>query len=96
MGDTISIYHEGKQFLLNVLETQPSNAVCIISEPYLDVKIEFAVPLDFRESMELPSDLDEISNISPKESEKPNIPEGKILSQESLPDTIEYAICSNW
>jgi ubiquitin fusion degradation protein 1 len=48
-GDTIEIRVENKVFALNVLETRPASAVSLVSEPYLDVKLEFATPLDFVE-----------------------------------------------
>ena len=49
VGDTIEIYVENKVFALNVLETRPASAVSLVSEPYLDVNLEFATPLDFVE-----------------------------------------------
>lgn len=49
LGDTIELVHNGQTHLLNVLEIQPASAVSLVAEPYLDIKIEFAQALDYRE-----------------------------------------------
>eukprot|EP01129_Flabellula_baltica_P009995 TRINITY_DN4173_c0_g2_i1.p1 TRINITY_DN4173_c0_g2~~TRINITY_DN4173_c0_g2_i1.p1 ORF type:complete len:510 (+),score=98.13 TRINITY_DN4173_c0_g2_i1:376-1905(+) len=53
LGETIEIPHNGKIYLMNILELEPNNAVTLISDPYLDLKIEFTQALDFVEEKEV-------------------------------------------
>ncbi|KAF2289512.1 hypothetical protein GH714_036768 [Hevea brasiliensis] len=45
-GDTIVINHNSKNFFIDVVETRPSSAVCIIDTDY---EVDFAPPLDYKE-----------------------------------------------
>ncbi|KAJ0099456.1 hypothetical protein Patl1_21318 [Pistacia atlantica] len=45
-GDTIMIMHDNKKLYINILETKPSPAVCMIDT---DCEVDFAPPLDYEE-----------------------------------------------
>lgn len=45
-GDTIMINYEGKSFYINIVETKPSSAICILNT---DCEVDFAPPLDYKE-----------------------------------------------
>ncbi|KAA8518298.1 hypothetical protein F0562_015819 [Nyssa sinensis] len=48
-GDTIMIIHEDNQYYIDIVETKPSNAICLIET---DCEVEFAPPLDYKEPAE--------------------------------------------
>ena len=70
---------------------QPSNAVSLISEPYLDIKIEFAPPLDYKEALE--------GSVQGTQ-EKPEPPiggdSGKTLRVSGEVNATLHSVCSNW
>ncbi|CAN1307060.1 Ubiquitin recognition factor in ER-associated degradation protein 1 [Linum perenne] len=45
-GDTISFEYRSRKFFMDVLETKPAPAVCILDT---DFEVDFAVPLDYKE-----------------------------------------------
>jgi hypothetical protein len=102
LGDTIELVHNGQTHLLNVLEIQPASAVSLVAEPYLDIKIEFAQAIDYREedvksgmrAFEAPS--------SGTIDKKPADTSGQALGTNNNNSTTNTAsdastqICSNW
>ena len=49
-GDTILINYNDKDFYINVVETRPASAISIVNT---DCELEFASPLDYKESERL-------------------------------------------
>ncbi|KAL3497449.1 hypothetical protein ACH5RR_040181 [Cinchona calisaya] len=45
-GETIIITHDEKNFLIDILETKPANAISVIET---DCEVDFATPLDYKE-----------------------------------------------
>uniref|UniRef100_A0A0E0QT63 Uncharacterized protein n=1 Tax=Oryza rufipogon TaxID=4529 RepID=A0A0E0QT63_ORYRU len=45
-GDTIMVAYNNKEFLIDIVETKPASAVCIIET---DCEVDFAPPLDYKE-----------------------------------------------
>ncbi|XP_022843002.1 ubiquitin recognition factor in ER-associated degradation protein 1-like [Olea europaea var. sylvestris] len=45
-GDTIMVTHDNQKFYINVLETKPGPAICLIET---DCEVDFAAPLDYKE-----------------------------------------------
>lgn len=52
-GQSIPIQYEGRSFLVEVVELKPKSAVCIIAEPFLDLKIDFLPAIDLQTEREL-------------------------------------------
>jgi hypothetical protein len=92
-GDTIPIVHENKTYLLDVLETRPEKSISLVSDPYLDVKLEFAPPLDLKEDSVLKKP--DLKQEEPPKEIKEEIPKGKTLANETVEDT-NSVTCSNW
>ncbi|KAL3534147.1 hypothetical protein ACH5RR_002608 [Cinchona calisaya] len=51
-GDTIMIVHEGKKYYIDVLETNPSNAISLVET---DCEVDFAPPLDYKKPEKKPN-----------------------------------------
>uniref|UniRef100_A0A0E0M2V4 NAD-dependent epimerase/dehydratase domain-containing protein n=1 Tax=Oryza punctata TaxID=4537 RepID=A0A0E0M2V4_ORYPU len=45
-GDTITVAYNNKEFLIDIVETKPASAICIIET---DCEVDFAPPLDYKE-----------------------------------------------
>lgn len=45
-GDTININHNGRDYLINVLECKPNDQICCVEA---DINVDFAPPLDYVE-----------------------------------------------
>lgn len=45
-GETISIWYGGREFQIDIVETRPQNAICVIEA---DVEVDFKPPLDYQE-----------------------------------------------
>lgn len=43
-GDTINIHHNGKDYLINILECKPQDSICVVEA---DVNLDFDAPLDY-------------------------------------------------
>ncbi|GMN24123.1 hypothetical protein TIFTF001_000436 [Ficus carica] len=69
-GDTIMVPYNNKKYYINIVETKPSIAVCIIET---DCEVEFATPLDYKEP-EKPAPSSALSNKKPQEVEEDEPP----------------------
>jgi len=45
-GDTISINHGGRNYLINIVECKPKDQICVVEA---DINVDFAPPLDYVE-----------------------------------------------
>jgi len=100
LGDTIELAHNGQTHLLNVLEIQPASAVSLIAEPYLDIKIEFAQALDYREenakSGQRAFESPKTSGSDKKLTETTGQTLGTNINTITNADDASTQICSNW
>ncbi|KAG2381345.1 hypothetical protein C9374_006334 [Naegleria lovaniensis] len=51
-GMSIPVVYGRKTHFIEVLECEPDYSICVISDPYLDIKVDFAPALDFSEEDE--------------------------------------------
>lgn len=45
-GDTISINYSGRDYLIDVVECKPDDAICVVEA---DIEVDFRPPLDYKE-----------------------------------------------
>lgn len=45
-GDTININYQGRDFLIDIVETKPEDQICVVEA---DIEVEFKAPLDYKE-----------------------------------------------
>ncbi|KAF0923205.1 hypothetical protein E2562_003416 [Oryza meyeriana var. granulata] len=65
-GDTIMVAYNNKQYLIDIVETKPASAVCIIET---DCEVDFAPPLDYKEPEKV------------QQRQQPSVPASKVTSE---------------
>ncbi|KAL2527004.1 ubiquitin fusion degradation 1 [Abeliophyllum distichum] len=71
-GDTIMINHNDEKFFINILETKPGPAICLIGT---DCEADFSPPLDYKE----PEKPEKVEQNAPAQVQKKEIEERRVF-----------------
>ena len=77
-GDTIMVSYNSKQYYIDIVETKPASAVCIIET---DCEVDFAPPLDYKEPAEKPRQ----ATVLPASNKAPAAGDGNTTAVEDEP-----------
>ena len=81
-GDTINIQYQGRDYLIDIVETKPEDQICVVEA---DIEVDFREPLDYKALHEKQLTTPTLA----KKNSKLAIPEEQLMQEEARKKILE-------